>query len=167
MSRLSRMRILRILCLAKNAKKTHSLAKNAYSLAKNTHSLAKNTHSLAKNTHSLAKNTHSLANAFFAKEYAFFAKEYAFFATSYSEVECIIICMAILLRLHFWVRTPLLSKKWPRMYGHTYFWLMWIHTNSWLMWICVWLSPWIRRARGGGLGSSTIFKKFNEPYAPS
>ena len=23
------------------------------------------------------------------------------------------------------------------------------------------------RARGGGLGSSTIFKKFNEPYAPS
>ena len=25
---------------------------------------------------------------------------------------------------------------------------------------------WIQR-RGGGLGSSTIFKKFNEPYAPS
>ena len=25
----------------------------------------------------------------------------------------------------------------------------------------------ILRARGGGLGSSTIFKKFNEPYAPS
>ena len=23
------------------------------------------------------------------------------------------------------------------------------------------------RVRGGGLGSSTIFKKFNEPYAPS
>ena len=23
------------------------------------------------------------------------------------------------------------------------------------------------RKRGGGLGSSTIFKKFNEPYAPS
>jgi len=24
-----------------------------------------------------------------------------------------------------------------------------------------------RCGRGGGLGSSTIFKKFNEPYAPS
>jgi len=24
-----------------------------------------------------------------------------------------------------------------------------------------------RMTRGGGLGSSTIFKKFNEPYAPS
>ena len=29
------------------------------------------------------------------------------------------------------------------------------------------LEDFLRRKRGGGLGSSTIFKKFHEPYAPS
>ena len=40
--------------------------------------------------------------------------------------------------------------------------------------ICIWESEYGEKAtyshidkRGGGLGSSTIFKKFNEPYAPS
>jgi len=31
---------------------------------------------------------------------------------------------------------------------------------------CYLSRAWIQ-VRGGGLGSSTIFKKFNEPYAPS
>jgi len=29
------------------------------------------------------------------------------------------------------------------------------------------LQLWTKRPRGGGLGSSTIFKKFDETYAPS
>ena len=32
---------------------------------------------------------------------------------------------------------------------------------------CVYESVSVCPRRGGGLGSSTIFKKFNEPYAPS
>ena len=35
------------------------------------------------------------------------------------------------------------------------------------MYIFMFFVMYTYQSRGGGLGSSTIFKKFNEPYAPS
>ena len=48
---------------------------------------------------------------------------------------------------------------------------LWLHADilesqlKYAMYYMVWLQSWLLM-RGGGLGSSTIFKKFNEPYAP-
>jgi len=71
-----------------------------------------------------------------------------------------------------WVNEPCDSYQWVASFvwrshvTHSYEWMMYVHRKIHsLIHSLVWMSHVIRR--GGGLGSRPIFKKFNEPYAPS